>query len=194
MADDVEIGAYDARIIRRLWDYVRPYRRVFWLALLLSPLQQVFTLVQPYLVKLGIDRYIEQGDESGLRRLGIVFAVAIVGEFATYYWQQYLTMVVAQRSLADLRVAAFSRVQRFPMHFFDKNPVGRIVSRLTTDVDVLQEMFAAGAMTIVLDVLGLVGIVVFMLWINWALALVSLALLPVMVWAIDFFRRQARRK
>jgi len=193
MADDVEIGAYDARIIRRLWDYVRPYRRVFWLALLLSPLQQVFTLVQPYLVKLGIDRYIEQGDESGLRRLGIVFAVAIVGEFATYYWQQYLTMVVAQRSLADLRVAAFSRVQRFPMHFFDKNPVGRIVSRLTTDVDVLQEMFAAGAMTIVLDVLGLVGIVVFMLWINWALALVSLALLPVMVWAIDFFRRQARR-
>jgi ATP-binding cassette, subfamily B, multidrug efflux pump len=193
MADDVEIGAYDARVIRRLWEYVRPYRRVFWLALLLSPLQQVFTLVQPYLVKLGIDRYIEHGDETGLRRLGFVFAVAIVGEFATYYWQQYLTMVVAQRSLADLRVAAFSRVQRFPMHFFDKNPVGRIVSRLTTDVDVLQEMFAAGAMTIVLDVLGLVGIVVFMLWINWALALVSLALLPVMVWAIDFFRRQARR-
>src|SRR5262249_46461798 len=95
MADDVEIGAYDARIIRRLWEYVRPYRRVFWLALLLSPLQQVFSLVQPYLVKLGIDRYIQHGDEHGLRQLGVVFGVAIVGEFATYYWQQYLTMVVA---------------------------------------------------------------------------------------------------
>ena len=191
--DDDPGSAYDARIIRRLWAYVRPYRRVFWLALLLSPLQQVFTLVQPSLVKLGIDRYIEHGDEAGLRRLGIVFVLAIVGEFATYYWQTYLTMVVAQRSLADLRVAVFSRVQRFPMHYFDRTPVGRIVSRLTTDVDVLQEMFAAGAMTIVLDVLGLVGIVVFMLWINWRLALVSLALLPVMVWAIDWFRRQARR-
>src|SRR5438132_1162114 len=101
-------------------------------------------------------------------------------------------MVVAQRSLADLRVALFARVQRFPLRCFVRNPVGRVVSRLTTDVDVLQEMFAAGAMTIVLDFLGLLGILGFMLWINWALALVSLALLPVMVFAIDYFRRMAR--
>ena len=82
-------------------------------------------------------------------------SAAIVGEFAAFYGQQYLTMVVAQRSLADLRVAVFAHVQRFPMRFFDRNPVGRLVSRLTTDVDVLNEMFAAGAMTIVLDVLTL---------------------------------------
>jgi len=185
--------AYDLRILHRLWAYVRPYHGTVWLALLLSPLQQVFGLVQPYLVKLGIDRYILRGDAPGLRRLGVVFVAAVVGEFTAYYWQQYLTMVVAQRSLADLRVGLFARVQRFPMEFFDRNPVGRIVSRLTTDVDVLQEMFAAGAMTIVLDVLGLLGIVAFMFWINWRLALVSLALLPVMVGAIDYFRRMARR-
>ena len=198
MATDIhgeeELGkAYDVRILRRLWLYVRPYRGVFWMALLLSPVQQFFSLVQPYLVKIGIDRHILHGDAAGLRRLGFLFVVAIAGEFLAYYWQQYLTMVVAQRSLADLRVALFARVQRFPMRFFDQNPVGRVVSRLTTDVDVLQEMFAAGAMTIVLDVLGLAGILGFMLWINWRLALVSLALLPVMVWAIDFFRRMARR-
>jgi ATP-binding cassette subfamily B protein len=185
--------AYDARIIRRLWTYVRPYRGTFWLALLLSPLQQLCNLVQPYLMKLGIDRYVSRGDGAGLRRLAVFFVAAIVGEFLAYYWQQYLTMVIAQRSLADLRVALFARVQRFPMRFFDRNPVGRIVSRLTTDVDVLQEMFAAGAMTIVLDVLSLAGIVGFMLWINWRLALVSLALLPLMVLAIDYFRRMARR-
>jgi ATP-binding cassette, subfamily B, multidrug efflux pump len=189
-----ELGkAYDLRILRRLWVYVRPYHRVVWLALLLSPVQQLFNLVQPYLLKIGIDRYVLHGDAAGLRRLAWLFAGAIIGEFAAYYWQQYLTMVVAQRSLADLRVALFARVQRFPMRFFDRNPVGRIVSRLTTDVDVLQEMFAAGAMTIVLDVLGLVGIVAFMLWINWRLAVVSLALLPVMLGAIDYFRRMARR-
>src|SRR6185295_1541730 len=129
----------------------------------------------------------------GLRHLGVFFVAAVVGEFAAYYWQQYLTMLVAQRSLADLRVGLFARVQRFPMRFFDQNPVGRIVSRLTTDVDVLQEMFAAGVMTIVLDALSLLGIIAFMLWINWRLALVSLALLPVMVLAIDYFRRMARR-
>src|SRR5207248_2571397 len=133
-------------------------------------------------------RVVELGDHESLLARG-----GIVGQLLAAYWQQYLTMVVAQRSLADLRVALFARVQRFPMRFFDRNPVGRIVSRLTTDVDVLQEMFAAGAMTIVLDFLGLLGILGFMLWINWALALVSMALLPFMVFAIDYFRRMARK-
>jgi ATP-binding cassette subfamily B multidrug efflux pump len=193
LAGEQEFGkAYDARLVGRLWEYIRPYRAVFWAALAVSPLQQAFGLVQPYLLKLGIDRLQMRGG-AGLRWIGIVYAGAIAGEFAAYYAQQYLTMVVAQRSLADLRVALFARVQRFPMRFFDRNPVGRVVSRLTTDVDVLQEMFAAGAMTIVLDVVGLAGIVALMLWINWRLALVSLALLPVTAAAIDFFRRQARR-
>jgi len=191
--EEREAKAYDARTLGRLWTFVRPYRGVFWAAVLLSPVNQFFGLVQPYLLKLGIDHYVVHADPTGLRRLGFVFIAAIVGELVSYYWQQYLTMVVAQRSLADLRVALFARVQRFPMRFFDENPVGRIVSRLTTDVDVLQEMFAAGAMTIVLDVLRLAGIVGFMLWINWRLALVSLALLPFMVAAIDYFRRAARR-
>jgi ATP-binding cassette subfamily B protein len=197
MADiqgEEELGkAYDARILRRLWTYVRPYRAAFWGAVLLSPVQQLFGLVQPYLLKLGIDDYVQPGDTSGLETLGLVFVAAIVGEFVTYYAQQYLTMSVAQRSLADLRLALFAHLQRFPMRFFDRNPVGRVVSRITTDVDVLQEMFAAGAMTIALDVLRLFGIVGFMCWINWRLALTSLALLPVMVWAIDYFRRAARR-
>src|SRR4029077_5202294 len=185
--------AYDARIIRRLWLYVRPYRRVFWLALLLSPVTPLFEQGAPHLMKLGIDRYVARGDSHGLMRIGCIYLGALICQLAAGYWQQYLTMVIAQRSLADLRVALFARVQRFPMRFFDQNPVGRVVSRLTTDVDVLQEMFAAGAMTIVLDLLGLMGSVVFMLWIDWRLALTSLALLPVVVGAIDYFRRMARR-
>ncbi len=191
---DAELGrAYDSQVIRQLWTYVRPYRGVFWGALLLSPVNQAFSLIQPYLLKVGIDRYVQSNDPAGLRTLGLIFIVAIAGEFTSYYWQQYLTMVLAQRSLADLRVALFAHLQRLPMRFFDANPVGRVVSRVTTDVDVLNEMFAAGAMTIVLDVLKLVGVVAFMVWINWQLAMVSLLLLPVMVLAIDFFRRMARR-
>src|SRR5207249_755209 len=185
--------AYDARLLARLWTYVHPYRHVFWLALLLSAAQQGCRLVQPYLVKIGIDRYVERRDAAGLRGLGLVYVAMVAGEFATFYAQQHLTTVLAQRSLADLRVGLFARVQRLPMRFFDQNPVGRVVSRLTTDVDVLQEMFAAGAMTIVLDVLGLVGIVAVMLGMDWRLALTSLGLLPVIVGAVDFFRRQVRR-
>jgi len=191
---DADLGkAYDGRLLRRLWQFVRPYRAVFWTALLLSPVNMLFSLVQPYLVKIGIDRYVLTGDGAGLRRIGLLFAAALVGEAFTYYGQQYLTMVLAQRSLADLRIALFARLQRFPMAFFDKNPLGKVVSRLTTDVDVLTEMFAAGAMTIALDALKLVGIVGFMLWINWKLALASLVLFPGVVFVIDFFRRMARR-
>src|SRR5439155_333897 len=113
--------AYDARLLARLWTYVRPYRHVFWLALLLSAAQQGFRLVQPYLVKIGIDRYVERRDAVGLGGLGLVYLAMVAGELATFYGQQYLTMVLAQRSLADLIVVLFARVQRFPMRFFDQN-------------------------------------------------------------------------
>jgi len=188
-----EIGkAYDARLLRRLWTYVRSYRAVFWGALLLSPVNQAFSLIQPYLLMIGIDRYVAARDLAGLGRLATIFSIAVVGEFVSYYGQSYLTMLVAQRSLADLRVALFAHLQRLPMAFFDRTPVGKLVSRVTTDVDVLNEMFAAGAMTIVLDLLKLVGITAFMCWINWQMALVSLLLLGPMMLAIDFFRRRAR--
>jgi ATP-binding cassette subfamily B protein len=188
-----ELGkAYDARLVRRLWRYVRPYRAIFWSALLLSPVNQAFSLVQPYLLMVGIDRYVGAQDVVGLRRLAVFFAVAVVGEFFSYYGQSYLTMLVAQRSLADLRVGVFGHLQRLPMSFFDRTPVGKLVSRVTTDVDVLNEMFAAGAMTIVLDLLKLLGITAFMCWINWQMAIVSLVLLGPMTLAIDFFRRRAR--
>jgi ATP-binding cassette, subfamily B, multidrug efflux pump len=193
MDDGQDTGkAYDARLIGRLWAFVRPYRAVFWGAFLLSPANQLFSLVQPYLFMQGIDRHVATGEVAGLRGIVTLLAVAVAGEFASYYGQSYLTMVVAQRSLADLRVAVFAHLQRLPMSFFDRTPVGKVVSRVTTDVDVLNEMFAAGAMTIALDLVKLAGIVAFMLWINWRMALVSLALLPPMTFAIDFFRRKAR--
>ncbi len=102
-------------------------------------------------------------------------------------------MLVAQRTLADLRVEVFAHVQRLPMSYFDRNPIGRLVTRLTSDVDVLNEMFAAGAMTIFMDVLTLAGIVAIMVSIDFRLALAALALMPVMVLAINFFRLAARR-
>ena len=194
MTDDYqEIGkAYDGRLIRRLWAFVRPYRGTFWAALLLSPVNQAFSLLQIWLLMQGIDEYVAKGDTAGLGRLAVIFVVAVVGEFVSYYGQSYLTMLVAQRSLADLRVALFAHLQRLPMSYFDGTQVGKVVSRVTTDVDVLNEMFAAGAMTIVLDLLKLAGITAFMFHVNWQMAIVSLVLLGPMTLAIDFFRRRAR--
>jgi ATP-binding cassette subfamily B protein len=185
--------AYDLRLVRRLWRFIVPYRRLFFFSLLLLPLQQVFGLAQPYIMKVAIDRSIASMDLWGLGRLGLFFAVAMVGEALTLYFQYYLTILVAQKCLADVRVAIFAHVQQLPMSYFDRNPVGRLVTRTTTDVDVLQEMFASGVMTLASDFVMMLWIVVIMFSIHAQLALVSLALVPLMLWGINFFRLRARQ-
>ena len=185
--------AYDLRILRRLWVYIRPYRGWFWWGMLCLPLTSAFSLAQPYLLKVAIDHYMAAGDTPGLLRIGVVYALTMVGEFSFLYLQYYLTMLVAQRSLAGLRLDLMAHVQRLPAQFFDRNPIGRLVTRLTTDVDVINEMFAAGALTILMDVATLFGIVGIMLAIDWRLALVALALGPLLALAINFFRLKARR-
>ena len=185
--------AYDLRLIRRLWRYIRPYQRLFFLAMFLLPLQQAFGLAQPYLMKVGIDQYIAHGDLSGLQVVALLFLGAIVGETIMIFFHYYLTMAVAQRCLADLRVELFSHVQKLPMAYFDRNPVGRLVTRMTTDVDVLQEMFSSGVMTLISDFVMVVWIVGIMFYLHAELALVSLALIPPMALAINFFRIKARQ-
>ncbi len=184
--------AYDLRLIQRLWQFMRPYRRLFWLAMLLLPLQQAFGLAQPYIMKIAIDRYIGSGDLWGLQGMGLLFLGALAGEVLTLFFHYYLTMAVAQSCLADLRVAIFSHVQNLPMSYFDRNPVGRLVTRMTTDVDVLQEMFSSGVMTLISDFFMIACIVGIMLYIDIHLTLVSLALIPPVVLAINFFRVKAR--
>jgi ATP-binding cassette subfamily B multidrug efflux pump len=185
--------AYDVRLIRRLWHYIRPYRRDFWLSVGCLPATSVFGLAQPYILKVTIDRYVARHSATGVAAMGLLYGVAVVGEFAFLYLQYYFTMLVAQKSLADLRIDIFGHVQRLEAAFFDRHPVGRLVTRMTTDVDVINEMFAAGAMTILMDMITLLGIVAIMMAIDVRLALVSLALLPLMLLAINFFRLKARQ-
>ncbi|MGH7771591.1 MAG: ABC transporter ATP-binding protein [Candidatus Binatia bacterium] len=185
--------AYDLKLIRRLWRFILPYKGLFWFSLTLLPLQQAFGLAQPYIMKVAIDGYIAGADLWGLGSMGLLFALALGGEAVTSFFHYYFTMLVAQKCLADLRVAIFSHVQRLPMSYFDRNPVGRLVTRMTTDVDVLQEMFASGVMTLVSDFIMLGWIVVIMFYLHVELALISLVLIPPLALAINFFRIRARQ-
>ncbi len=184
--------AYDLRLIRRLWQFIIPYKRLFLWSLLLLPLQQAFGLAQPYLMKIGIDQYIAGKDLWGLQSVMLLFLAALIGETVAVFTQYYFSMLVAQRCLADLRVAIFAHVQKLPTSYFDRNPVGRLVTRMTTDVDVLQEMFAAGVITLASDFVMVIWIVGIMLYLDVKLALVSLVLIPPMALAINFFRVKAR--
>src|SRR5918992_1366567 len=185
--------AYDFRLIKRLWKFIVPYRRLFLLAMLLLPLQQAFGLAQPYLMKVGIDQYIAGRDLWGLQSVMLLFLVALLGETITIFANYYISMLVAQRCLADLRVAIFAHVQQLHMGYFDRNPVGRLVTRMTTDVDVLQEMFSSGVVTPAADFIMVAWIVGIMFYLDVDLALVSLALIPPIALAINFFRVKARQ-
>jgi ATP-binding cassette subfamily B protein len=183
---------YDLTLLRRLWRYVRPYRGQFFTALICLPVTSAFLLAQPYILKLAVDRYIAHNDPHGLAIAGLLYAGALIGEFVFFYWQYYSTMVVAQQSLAELRRELFAHLQELPASFFERNPVGRLVTRLTTDVDAINETFTAGTLTIFMDVLTLLGVVVIMLTLNLRLALVTLALLPPLLIVLNFFRVRSR--
>ncbi|HVN63470.1 MAG TPA: ABC transporter ATP-binding protein [Candidatus Binataceae bacterium] len=199
---------YDAALIRWVWQYIRPYRRLFWTATVLMPINSAFILMQPYAVKLTVDellsgshgtppppwlaRLFAASGGHALIVMGLLYLMLVVGEFATFYGQFYLMMMVAQYSLSDLRIALFRRVETLPMAFFDRTPVGRLVSRMTTDIDAVGEMFAAGSLTLFIDALTLGGIVAFMFFLNARLAIWSMCAIPPLVLVINFFRVRAR--
>jgi ATP-binding cassette, subfamily B, multidrug efflux pump len=191
--DEITGKAYDLRLMLRLWGYVRPYKRTFLLSLGCLLISSLALLAQPYLLKIAIDRYMSTKNLAGLSGMAVLFIAAALVELAAFYGNYYLTMLIAQRALSDLRVEVFAHLQRLPIAYFDRNPVGRLVTRMTTDVDVVNEMFAAGALTIAMDGLTLAGIVAILFHMHVKLALVTLSLMPVMALAINFFRIRARQ-
>ena len=183
----------DARLVRRLWAYVRPYRAAFRALALTAPLVELLGLAQPYLLKLAVDRGVVARNPTALDRVALVFLGILAAQYAAGWALQSLGASVAQRSLADLRVALFAHLQRLPMRFFDAHPVGEAIARLTSDVDVLQDLLAAGALTIACDVLRVAGVVAVMCWLDVRLAATSLVLLPAVVGVMLVARRLARR-
>jgi ATP-binding cassette subfamily B multidrug efflux pump len=186
------VGTRDLAMVRAMWRFLAPYKGLFFVSVALLPLISACLLVQPWIIKQAIDQCVAAGTTDGLGTWVALYAAAFVGEFALLYWQNVFTMLLAQKSLADLRLAVFRHIASMDTAFFDRNPVGRLVTRMTTDVDVINEMFAAGAITMLMDGLTLVGIVVILFTLHAKLTLAAMATLPVMMLLTDFFRRRTR--
>src|SRR6266545_1984259 len=184
--------AYDPRLMRRLWRVVRPHRWLVCLSMLLFPCIAALELLQPWLVKIAIDRHILVGDWPGLTRVASAYLACLLGLYGLRVAASYLTQLLGQRVMHDLRAALFAHLQGQDAAFFDKSPVGRLMTRVLTDVEAISELFASGAMAVVSDVLTLGGIVVLMLLLNWELALVTFALVPVLTLGAAYFRLKAR--
>ena len=192
MDDEVLGKAYDSRLMRRLLGYLRPHRQGVAVALVAIVGHSMMQLAQPYLTKVVIDQHILTGDLSGLDRIAILFLVILLTSFALEYVETYTMQMMGQRIMYDLRMQIYRHLQRLDVRFYDRNPVGRLMTRVTTDVDALNDLFASGVISVFRDLFTLLGIMAILLFMDWRLALVAFAVLPLIVAVAHWFRTHAR--
>ena len=190
--EDVLGKAYDARLMRRLLTYLRPYRPQVALAIAAIIGHSLLELAPPYLTKLVIDRYIPARDLSGLGTIAVFFFLTLAGSFALEYLQTWTMQMTGQRIMFDLRMQLYRHLQRLDLRFYDRNPVGRLMTRVTTDVDVLNELFTSGVVSVFGDVFTLVGIMGVLVWMDWRLAIVAFSVLPLIALITQWFRSHVR--
>lgn len=190
--DDVLSKSYDSRLLLRLLGYLRPYKAAVGASFLLIVVMAGLDLAGPYLTKIAIDRYITRADASGLPGLAGLYMAVLVVAFAVRYAQVFILQLTGQRIMLDMRQQIFGHLQRLHVGHFDRNPVGRLMTRVTTDVDAVNELFTSGVVTVFGDLFTLLGIMGVMLWMNWRLALVTFAVIPFFFLVTDWFRKGAR--
>jgi len=198
--------AYDSRLMRRLLRYLRPYTWQVAIALVAIILKAGADVLSPLLTKIAIDKYLAHvtGTRSaldrwlssspliGIAQIGALYVGLLAFSFGLEFLQTYFMQWTGQKVMFDLRSQIFRHLQHMHIGFYDKNPVGRLVTRVTTDVDALNEMFTAGVVSIFEDVFVLAGIVAIMLRMNWKLALITFAVLPLIAIATKMFRDKVR--
>jgi ATP-binding cassette, subfamily B, multidrug efflux pump len=190
--DEILDRGYDAALLRRLLVYLRPYRWLSMLAILLLLAGAGLALIGPLLTQRALDVAIPRHDVGLLGSLAGLFLITMLLDFAVEYGQALLTAYIGQRVMYDLRMQIFGHLQRLSISFFDRNPVGRLMTRVTSDVETLNELFSSGVVTVFGDVFTLLAIMTMMLAIDWRLALVTFSVIP-MVWlTATIFRRRVR--
>lgn len=184
--------AYDNRLMKRLLNYLKPYRRQVVFGILMSITVSALEAVRPWFTKHAVDVNIAQHDGTGLLRTALAFLGVLMFRAVIQYSNAYLTQWIGQKTILDLRMQLFEHLQALGLKFYDRNPIGRLITRVTNDIEVLNEMFSSGIVMVFSDVFTIVGILWFMFSMNWQLALVSLSVLPLLFWGTFLFRKKAR--
>jgi ATP-binding cassette subfamily B protein len=184
--------AYDARLMARLLLYLRPYWKMLAVAFAFLVLHTCSQLLGPYITKVAIDRYIARNDVDGLDLMALAFLGNVFLGFIFLFVQTYTTEYTGQRAMHDLRMEIFRHLQKQDMAYFDRNPIGRLMTRTVNDVETLNELFSTGVVGLLGDLFIVFGIAAAMLWLDWRLALICLAAFPLILYISRFYRRRAR--
>ncbi|MFA3782350.1 ABC transporter ATP-binding protein [Melioribacteraceae bacterium 4301-Me] len=190
--DEILGKAYDAKLMRRLLKYVKPYRKYVVIAIFLNIFVAALPTIRPYLIKVGIDNYIVNKDYHGLLIISLLLLTALILQSIVQYFLTYYTELMGQKIIFDIRVQLFTHVQKLALKYFDKTPIGRTVTRVTNDVETLNEMFSSGIVSVFSDVFVIIWIFVFMFSMSWDLSLVTLSVVPILFYATFLFRKKVR--
>lgn len=191
--DDEMMGkAYDGAIVRRLARFVLPYRRSLGLATVMMLVGALIELAPPLLLKEAIDGPIADGNPAGVVPIFGMYLLVLLGSFALRYGQNFIVNDVGQHVMVDIRLTIFRHIQQMSLSFFDRNPVGRLITRITNDVNTLNEFLTQGTVALLGDLVRLVFVIITMFVLNWRLALISLIMLPAMIATMVIFQRLMR--
>ncbi len=184
--------AYDNQLMKRLIRYLKPYTWYVALGILTSVAVSAMEAVRPWFIRHAVDVNIAQNDKHGLLQTAAAFFALLVVRGTVQYANAYLTQWIGQRTIFDLRMEVFRHLQKLGLKFFDRNPIGRLITRVTNDIEVLNEMFSSGIVMAFSDIFTIAGILYFMFTMSWKLALVSLSVLPLLFYGTFLFRKKAR--
>ncbi|MEJ2194543.1 MAG: ABC transporter ATP-binding protein [Ignavibacteriaceae bacterium] len=186
--------AYDAKLMKRLLGYIKPYKMYVIFAILLNIIVAALGPVRPYLTKIAVDDYIFNSDYTGLLYIALALFGSLLLQAVIQYFLTYYTQYLGQRTLYDLRTQIFNHTQRLALKFFDRTPIGRIVTRATNDVEALGELFSSGIVMVFSDVFIILWILGFMFFMDVQLSLVSLSVLPALIYGTFLFRKKVRER
>jgi len=184
--------AYDSHLMKRLLAYIKPYRKYVIFAILMNIVVAALGPLRPYLTKVAIDKYIANSDYQGLIIISLVLFASLLFQAVIQFFLTYYTQYLGQKTLYDLRTQLFTHTQKLALKFFDKTPIGRIVTRVTNDVEALGELFSSGIVMVFSDIFIIVWIFVFMFFMDVKLSFVTLSVLPVLIYGTFLFRKKVR--
>jgi len=185
-------NVFDYLVLKRLFDFIRPYKSHFYLVVFLTLLSAVLGPVKPWIIKKAIDQYIASSDRIGLLNMTILLLVLLVVHGFVQYFHTYLSGVLGQNVINDVRISLFRHMAKFRLNFFDKTPIGRLVTRNVSDVGQLSNVFSEGIANIVSDCLQILVIMGFMFYTDWKLTLISLSILPLLLLCTYVFKEKVK--
>jgi len=190
--DEILGKAYDSKLMKRLLGFIKPYKKYVIFAILLNTIVAALGPLRPYLNELAIDKYIANKDYHGLAIIALLLILSLIFQSVIQYFLTYYTQYLGQITVFDLRSQLFAHTQKLAAKFFDKTPIGRTVTRVTNDIESLSEMFSSGIVMVFSDIFILLWILGFMFFMDWRLSLVTLAVMPFLIYGTFLFRKKVR--